>query len=158
MGVKHGDEDTWGQPLVGDGEMRGLAVPRATPHDLPKTHVLVGRGSLRYWTGMLLPPIGWFYGLNLAYMLVERACVTDGWRWAPAASTIFWLLVVAAGGILSWINLGRLGARRDTTQRPAVEGRARLMALLGVGGAMLFGAILVAQLVASLVLDPCMTA
>ena len=54
-------------------------------------------------------------------------------------------------GLVAW-------QRRDTTQRPAVEGRARLMALLGVGGAMLFGAILVAQLVASLVLDPCMTA
>ena len=152
------DEDTWGQPLVGEGEMRGLAVPRATPHDLPKTHRLEGRGSLRYWAGMLMPAIAWFYGLNLAYMLVERACVREGWWWAPAASTAFWLLVIVAGGVLSWINLGRLGERRETTQRPTVEGRARLMALLGVGGALLFGAILVAQLIASLVLDPCMSA
>ena len=152
------DEDTWGQPLVGEGEMRGLAVPRATPHDLPKTHQLEGRGSIRYWAGMLMPAIGWFYGLNLAYMLVERACVREGWWWAPAASTAFWLLVIVAGGILSWINLGRLGERRATTQHPTVEGRARLMALLGVGGAFLFGAILLAQLIASLVLDPCMTA
>ena len=155
--MKHGDEDTWGQPLVGEGEMRGLVVPRATPHDLPKTHVLEGRGSLRYWAGMLLPAVGWFYGLNLAYMLVGRACYTAGWRWTPAISTLFWLLVVVVGGVLSWINLGRLGARRETTQFPTVEGRARLMALIGIGGAFLFGAILLAQLVASLVLDPCLS-
>ena len=151
------DEDTWGQPLVGEGEMRGLAVTRATTHDLPKTHPLEGRGSIRYWAGMLLPAIGWFYGLNFAYMLVERACVRAGWWWTPAAMTLFWLLVTVAGGLLSWINLGRLGERRESTQRPTVEGRARLMAMLGVGGAVLFGAILLAQLIASLVIDPCLS-
>ena len=155
--TKHGDEDTWGQPLVGEGEMRGMVVPTATPHDLPKTHPLVGRGAIRYWVGMLLPAAGWFYGLNLAYMLVERACVSSHLGWLPAASTLFWLLVVAAGGVLSWANLGRLGRGRETTQRPTVEGRARLMALLGVGGALLFGAILVAQLAASLIIDPCLS-
>lgn len=155
--TKHGDEDTWGQPLIGDGEMRGLIVPRATPHDLPKTHPLVGRGAIRYWLGMLLPAIGWFYGLNLAYMLVERACTSDGWRWLPTLSSLFWLLVVVVGGVLSWANLGRLGTRRETTQHPTIQGRARLMAQVGIGGAFLFGAILLAQVIASLVLDPCLS-
>ena len=136
--------------------MRGLAVPRATPHELPKGHPLEGSGSIRYWAGMLLPAIGWFYGLNLAYMLVERACVRDGWRWSPAIATLVWLAVVVAGGVLSWINLRRLGAR-EGTERLLVDGRARLMALVGVGGALLFGAILLGQLVSTLVLDPCLS-
>lgn len=150
------DEDAWGQPLVGEGDMAGLAVPRATPHDLPKGHPLEGRGSIRYWAGLLLPAIGWFYGLNFAYMLVERACVRDGWRWSPALMTAFWLVVVIAGGLLSWANLARVG-RRSGTQHPLMEGRARLMAILGVAGALLFGALLVAQLLSTLVIAPCMS-
>jgi hypothetical protein len=151
------DEDTWGQPLVGEGDMPGVAVSRSTLHDLPKGHPLEGRGSIRYWAGLLLPAIGWFYGLSSAYMLVERACVRDGWRWSPALVTGAWLVVVIAGGLLSWANLARVG-RRAGTQHPLMEGRARLMAILGVAGALLFGALLVAQLLSTVVIGPCMGA
>jgi hypothetical protein len=52
---------------------------RATP--TAKRYFAQPRGLLTLWVGLLLPPFAWFLNLQLSYMLVPWACVTER-QWA----------------------------------------------------------------------------
>lgn len=110
-----------------------------------------GLGAL--WLGLLAPPVIWLARLSASYLLVPLAC-RSGSTWALNAVTGAALLAVAASGAVALRAL-----RRSTAPRGAapIMQRARFLAMMGVLVAALFFAVIVAEGLANLLVDPCLT-
>ena len=101
------------------------------------------------WLGLLAGPMAWALQLPLVYALAVWSCDHVG----MAALHVVSVLAIAAalgGGFASWRNLRRLDSPAD-----AGAGTRRLMALLGLMTASLFGLVVLGSWLAVFLLSPC---
>jgi hypothetical protein len=105
------------------------------------------------WFANLAPPVAAILHLQFSYVLEHVACSTRA-NWQMHAVSIFFLAIDIAGGLVArreWIKLGS----SDPEQLPAPLGTRRLMALMGMIGAFIFGLFIVAQWFPNFVLSEC---
>jgi hypothetical protein len=113
------------------------------------------RSLVRLWAGVLLPPLGWVADLLSRYLLVRWVNVHDV-RWPLHLATAICQALVAAGALLSWRTLAA-GRRLRRVENPIAETArdARVtMGLWGLGLALFFLLLILAQAFPSFVLSP----
>jgi hypothetical protein len=108
------------------------------------------RGPIRRIDAVLGGPVWWACHLGASYWLIPRAC---GWgtSWPLHAATLVLLLLIGRAA-LSGVQLLR-AASADTADPDAR--RDVFLGWVGVSFSLLFGAVVVAEWVPSLFLDPC---
>jgi hypothetical protein len=109
------------------------------------------------WFGFLGPPVIWAVRFMVAYALVPGACSAGG---LLALNVV--TLVALAGTVLAGVVAARSWGRAGP--EPGVEGdpdhtawrRARFMAMAGIFTSALFTAVIVAEGLANVLVDPCL--
>ena len=105
------------------------------------------------WAGVLLGPVASLVGLEVGYVLVERACATG--QALPLHLTFAGCLLVAlAGGALGWREWRGWGSRLASDQG-GPEGRSRFLALLGMLSGGVFALTVLAMWSAAFFYHPC---
>lgn len=108
-------------------------------------------GLVWLWFGFLGPPIIWAVRLMIAYALVPAACSAAG----LLALNI--LTLVALGGtVLAGGVAARSWRRTRSQQDDTAWRRARFMAIAGLFTSTLFTAVIVAEGLANVLVDPCL--
>jgi hypothetical protein len=105
-----------------------------------------------YWAGVALGPAAWAVSTQTLYTISAQACTKS----TPATIILAAVLVAvaAAGTLISFRAL-----RRDAAAEwaDAQGGRARnFMTWLGVGAGVLFALVIANQLVAAVMISPCL--
>lgn len=111
------------------------------------------RGSAAIWFANLAPPIAALAHLQFSFVLEHVACSTRT-KWEMHAVTVVLLAVDIIAGLVArseWIKLGS----DDPAQLPGPIGSRRLLALLGMIGAFIFGLFILAQWFPNFVLGEC---
>jgi hypothetical protein len=105
------------------------------------------------WAGVLLPPVAFLSNLGLGYVLVPRECAST--NSLPIHLThLAFLLLTLLGGWIGW--RGRQEPHHEVPRDPEGSvGRVALMAASALLGSVMFSLVIVAQWIASLMLDPC---
>lgn len=113
------------------------------------------RGLSRLWAGVLLPPLGWVADLLSRYLMLRWVNVHDV-RWPLHLATAVCFAVVALGGLLSWRTLaaGRRIRRADNPMAETARDGRVTMGLWGMGLALFFLLLILAQVFPSFVLSP----
>jgi hypothetical protein len=105
-----------------------------------------------YWLGVALGPAAWGINLQAIYALTPLVCAE------PSSAAIVLSIVMAiaaASGSLISLRAIRRDAAAEWTE--AQGGRARnFMAWLGVGSGVIFALVILNQLVAALMIGPCL--
>ena len=103
------------------------------------------------WFGFLGPPVIWAARLMVAYALVPWACSAEG------LLTLNVVTLVALGGTVL-AGVVAAGSLRRTRGQPSDTGwrRVRFMAIAGLITAALFTAVIVAEGLANVLVDPCL--
>jgi hypothetical protein len=105
-----------------------------------------------YWAGVALGPAAWAINLQTVYAMTPHACAR------PTLATIVLSIVmtmIAASGTL--ISLGSVRSNAATEWTEARGGVPRnFAAWLGVGSGVIFALVILNQLVAALMIDPCL--
>jgi len=101
------------------------------------------------WFGLLAAPVAWTIQLPVVYGLAVRACDHVGMIVLHLVSVLC-ILAVIAGGTAAWRNL-------QAVHEPAAESAStrRIMSLLGLMGAALFGLVVLDSWLAVFLLSPC---
>jgi len=105
-----------------------------------------------YWAGVALGPAAWAINLQLIYALTPHACA----RPSSALIVLAIAMAIMAGfGTLISLRAVRRGAPLEWTE--AQGGGARnFMAWLGVGSGVIFALVILDQLAAALMINPCL--
>jgi hypothetical protein len=104
------------------------------------------------WTSVLLGPISALLGLELAYALTERACVTGDLT--PVHISLLGCLILSlVGATLGWREWRRWSATPGTVE--GREARSRFLATIGLAQSAYSALIIIAQWSAILFLHPC---
>lgn len=114
-------------------------------------------GLVWLWFGFLGPPIIWAVKFMVAYALVPGACSAAGLLALNVMTLVALAGTVLAGVVAarSWRRTrGEHGAQREPGQ--AGWRRARFMALAGIFSSALFTAVIVAEGLANVLVDPCL--
>jgi hypothetical protein len=105
-----------------------------------------------YWMGVALGPAGWAINLQTIYAITPHACAK------PTAATIVLSIVtalVATSGTLISLRATCRDAPPELAE--AQGGRARnFVAWLGVGSGVIFALVILNQLAAALMINPCL--
>lgn len=101
------------------------------------------------WFGLLAAPLAWAVQLPLVYALAVWSCDHVGMAWLHVVSVLC-VVVAAAGGHAAWRNLNLVAVPAD-----ASASTRRLMALLGLMTATLFGLVVIGSWLAVFLLSPC---
>jgi hypothetical protein len=105
-----------------------------------------------YWAGVALGPAAWALNLQAIYAIAPHACAR------PTSATIILSIVTAiVAGLGSLLSLRAV--RHDTAAEwaEAQGGRARsFMAWVGVGSGVIFALAILNQLLAALMINPCL--
>lgn len=108
----------------------------------PRTDIAGGRRIAALWTGLLLAPLAFLTSLELAYLLVDGACLRRNVLPIHLVQAAC-LLLALAGGVTAWRS------------RHADGARARFMAGLGAVMSALFVLAIGAQAIPAFFLGPC---
>jgi hypothetical protein len=113
-----------------------------------------GRSIALQWLGLLVPPTAWLLNLEAGYSLSHAACHGSGML-PLHLSSIAALLFAAVGGAISLVMWRRSGS---DWPRDAVGGmeRGRLLATLGLGGAVFFIVLILTQWIPAFIFQPCL--
>lgn len=105
------------------------------------------------WFALLAPPIAGLAHLSFSFILENTACVGGSKLQLHVVSVVLMAVVVWAGLVArrKWQEYGSSAPK----QLPGPLGSRRLMALLGMIGAFVFGLIILAQWFPNVVLGPC---
>jgi hypothetical protein len=119
--------------------------------DLRSTRVMVGQ-----WLGVLGPPILWAVRFGVNYALMPLVCAAQ-LTWLPHAITAAALVLLAGMG---WTAYRFWSATRGATaaDTPDLVRRTRFMGLFGMMSAALFALAVIAEWLANVMIDPCLTA
>jgi NADH:ubiquinone oxidoreductase subunit 4 (subunit M) len=101
------------------------------------------KGDFFAWLGMLGPPSAWLINFQIIYSRVMPACAS-GTKVGLVISSVVFLALIVACGFLAFSELGAAGARK-------------FMAQVGLMSAALFALITIAQTIATLLMDACLT-
>jgi hypothetical protein len=105
-----------------------------------------------YWAGVAVGPAAWAANLQLIYAIGPHAC--PGPNSATIVLSIVMAIMAASGALISWRAISREAVAEGTE---AQGGRARkFMAWLGVGSGLIFALVILNQLAAALMIDPCL--
>lgn len=106
----------------------------------------------RLWLAIIIGPVAWLVYLQTAYALVPWACRRPtGGLIALFAAGVLALALSTAGLATAW----QAWRRADRTGGGTATGRARFMALTGIGTSALFVLVVVAGMLPLLLLAPC---
>ncbi len=111
------------------------------------------RGVLALWTGILAGPIVTLLHQEVSFILVPFACAW-GWQLVMHAVTLVALALIAGAGWLSWRKWKEAGPRWPGDGNDSVS-RGRFMAAGGVLLSGLFFLLVLAQGIATVVLNAC---
>ncbi len=106
--------------------------------------------------GIIGPPAIWALRIGAAYVLVPYACWTEQ-RWLVHLPSVIGILAVAAITVDAWRLWRRTGAPAST-ELDGVLARSRFMALFGVMNGVFWILVMAAEELASIYIDPCLTA
>ena len=111
------------------------------------------RRDFALWTSMLLGPIAWFLNFQIIYGFAAVACKTGKLRMFVSCGIT--LAIVLAGVILSvWLVM--VSRKREPDElTDQLQNRAHFMAVVGLLTNLLFMLVIIAQVIASMMLDPC---
>jgi hypothetical protein len=105
-----------------------------------------------YWAGVALGPAAWAVNLQSIYAMTHHACA--GLSWATPILSIATAIIAGCGTLISLRAI-----RRDAPSEwsEAQGGHARnFMAWLGVGSGIIFALVILNQLAAALMINPCL--
>lgn len=105
------------------------------------------------WASVLLGPLAALTALELAYVLVQRACAT-GQVLPIHLGFLGTLLAALAGAAIGWREWRRWGGGPDA-DRGDRGARSHFLALHGLISSLAFALVIVAQWSATLFLHPC---
>lgn len=111
------------------------------------------RPDIPIWFATLAPPIAAITHLQFSFVLEHTACATRS-KVQMHLLTLFLLAIVISAGLVArreWVKLGS----DDPGQLPGPLGSRRLIALLGMIGAFIFGLFILAQWFPNFVLGTC---
>ena len=111
------------------------------------------KAEIPIWYAALAPPIAAIMHLQFSFVLEHTACATRS-KIQMHILSIFLLAIVVSAGLVAhreWVKLGS----DDPEQLPGPLGTRRLMALLGMIGAFIFGLFILAQWFPNFVLGTC---
>ena len=111
------------------------------------------RPEIPIWFANLAPPIAALAHLQFSFVLEHTACATQS-KIGMHVITIALLAIVIWAGFVAKRQWAKLGAD-DPKQLPGPLGPRRLLALLGMIGAFIFGLFILAQWFPNLVLGTC---
>jgi hypothetical protein len=119
--------------------------------DLRSRRVVFGQ-----WAGVLGPPILWAVRFGASYALVPLICAA-GLTWLPHVITAASLVIL---GFMGWTAWGFWRGARGAPPAGTSElvRRTRFMGLLGMLSAVLFTVVIIAEWLASVMVDPCLVA
>jgi hypothetical protein len=110
--------------------------------------------DLSLWLAVLGAPFLYLCHHELNYVLVLWAC-TSAKHWIlPAVSALFLVLLLGSAGV-AWHDLLRAPGMPDDAEKDAPLNRHRLLAVLGLMSAGLFFLLVLAQGIATVILNPC---
>ena len=123
------------------------------PGDTKRGGLDSGRSIALQWFGLIGPAMAWLLNLGFGYSLAHAACHGSGMIPMHLASLAAAVLAVLGGAaaLLTWKRSGSEWPR-DTT---GVVERSRMLAALGLGGAVLFLLMILTQWIPAFVLNPC---
>jgi hypothetical protein len=107
---------------------------------------------LLYWAGVALGPLAWAANLQSVYAITHLAC--EKAKWGGIALSTVLVLASLAGTVISARAVRR---RAGIEWNDAAGGGPRtFMAWLGVGCGVLFALVIADQLLAALMINPCL--
>jgi hypothetical protein len=109
-------------------------------------------GGVTEWFGILAGPIAWLTQFLANYALVRLACIEHNQLALHLISGVF-LGIVIFGGVVAGACFFR--TRGHSSSGEEISARPHFMATLGIFSAALFAFAIVAQAMASFILDPC---
>ena len=112
-----------------------------------------GTGIAAQWAGALLGPLAFLIQLEVAYLLVPRAC-DAGAIWPVHLAHALSLLLALAGATIAW----RQWRRWERVQRAdggGPEARSRFMAEVALPGSVGFVLVILALWLPTFLLHPC---
>jgi hypothetical protein len=113
-----------------------------------------GRSIALQWFGLIAPAGAWLLNLEFGYSLAHAACHGSGMLPLHAA-TLAALALAAVGGWVSLVMWRRSGSDWPTEAVGPAE-RGRLLATLGLGGAVFFLMLILTQWIPAFILNPCL--
>jgi hypothetical protein len=123
------------------------------PGDLKRGGLDSGRSIALQWFGLIAPPMAWLLNLEFGYSLAHAACHGSGMLPLHLA-TVAALVLAGLGGAAALSTWRRSGSDWPRDVAGALD-RSRLMSTLGLGLAVLFVVIIIAQWIPSVILHPC---
>ena len=116
----------------------------------PTAETSVGRTPWRRIDAVLGPPVWWACHFGAAYWLVPRTCVWGG-TWPLHALTVVVLALLLRAG---WSATQLVDAARSAPEAPGAR-RDLFLGRAGLGLAVFFAAVTVAEWTPVLFIDPC---
>src|SRR3954447_7125596 len=110
-------------------------------------------GDTALWFGVLGPPIIALTHQQLEYMLVPKYCHTGSAMWLHVVSFLC-LAVSVLAGITAWSCLAHSRSQEHPGEERPVQ-RPHFMAVVGLASSALGSMIIIAQAIATFMLDPC---
>src|SRR3954468_4844323 len=111
-------------------------------------------GYALLWLGVLWAPALWLIQFELRYSLVEPLC-NRGMRFPLYIVSVVFFIFIALSGLWSWREWARAGKRLPSDEQSGSRERNLFLALLGLLTSALFILLLIAQTIASVMVDPC---
>ena len=105
------------------------------------------------WAGVLAAPLAALWQQSICYALVPRVC-WSGREWQLHLVSLLALALTLAGGLLSWRNWRKAGARWETDEA-GVRPRSSFMAAVGILVSAFVALVVVAQWIAVFVYSTC---
>lgn len=110
-------------------------------------------GQFWLWAGLLLPVAAWAFQLQSNLILVHYAC-SVGSKLTLHLVSLSAILLVAAGGFISWRNWQAAGGKSPSERAGAIP-RSRLLSLLGLLVSCLFFLLVIALWLPNLFMGAC---
>lgn len=114
-----------------------------------------GRGHARLWVGVIGPPAVWAMRIGAAYILVPYACWADQ-RWLVHLPTVVGVVATTAITLDAW-RLWRRAGGGASAELGDVLARSRFMAAFGIMNGTFWILVMLAEELASIYIDPCLT-
>lgn len=111
--------------------------------------------DLGLWTGLLGPPIVWLLHFQIIYSLVGYVCEAHSHASIHIVSVLTIVITIGCG-LISWKLLRPAPPSNSLTEPDeTIPARPRFMAQMGLMSSALFTLVMIAQWIASFMIDPC---
>jgi hypothetical protein len=105
------------------------------------------------WFALLAGPVAWLLNFHVGYVMAPRICAARVSRIALHAFSGIFLALCITGFVVAWRAMGQAG--KGDLELEDRSFRSRFMGLLSMMSCALFALIIIGQIVASIMIDPC---